>query len=261
MSSELHFTLHWSLQATVQSVTPLQLALQPLDPLAHCTLQLAPPSHLHDEPEHAQVAPVHWGMLVVPPLHATATLPPTATTTLAILNQSVFAIRDQWGSIANRLRETHKSHPPTQTLPAPHAPLQQSDALPQGAAVRKQLDTHTRTPCVFVAQSPAQQSDGVVQGMSGGKHAPGPGSQRWLCPSQELEQQSTFVAHPSPVRRHSVSSTTHTLLSQWLEQQSTSCAHEEPTTAHIVVTHRFASEHPSEQQSCAFSQGAPTARQ
>jgi hypothetical protein len=78
VSPDLQATVHWSPHATVQFVTPLHDALQPLPPLEHWTLQLAPPSHPHVEPLHEHDEPVHVGMLAVLPLHARTT--PAKTT-------------------------------------------------------------------------------------------------------------------------------------------------------------------------------------
>jgi hypothetical protein len=213
VSPDLQATVQSAPHATVHVVTPLHDALQPEPPAEHCTLQLAPPSHPHDEPLHAQEGPVHVGMLAVLPLHARTT---PAMTTLGMPSarskKDVF-ILPQCSRVLAGLRKLQGSQLAEQRF-CVHAPLQQSDAALHGAPSMKQLDAHTEMPCAFATHAPAQQSESAAHGKSGGRHCPGPTSHRFDAGSQTPEQQSPPCAHRSAVRLHVVSSAMQLPLSQ-----------------------------------------------
>jgi hypothetical protein len=213
VSPDLHATVHSAPHATVQFVTPSHVALQPLPPVEHCTSQLAPPLHPHEEPLHAHDAPVHVGMLAELPLHARTPAVITKATPNARRKMDPFmTLQCALGAI--RLPKLHGSQLALEQRFWTQTPLQQSDAPLHGAPSMKQLDAHTEMPCAFGVHAPAQQSLSAVQGKSGGLHWPGPTSHRFDAGSHTFEQQSPFCVHRSAVRRHVVSSAMQLPLSQ-----------------------------------------------
>ena len=170
VSPDLHATVQSAPHATVQLVTPLHCALQPLLPAEHWTLQLAPPSHPHVEPLHPHVGPVHVGMLALLPLHARMTHVMIALETPSARSKKDPFIPTQCRPARARLRKLHGSQlAREQTFPS-HTPEQQSDAPVHGAPSAKQLDAHTAMPCALGTHAPAQQSPSPMHGKSGGRH-------------------------------------------------------------------------------------------
>jgi hypothetical protein len=142
--------------------------------------------------------------------------------------------------------------------------LQHSALCVQSEPFGEHGDWHTRRPSTRL-HAPRQQSASVVQATPCGRHVWGPKSQRSVVSLQTSQQPRPVpLVQSSPVGRQSRfgSSIAHSprAPSQMFEQHSAFSLHGSPSTTHRPPP-QLPFLHPSEQQSVAFSQLAPSRRQ
>jgi hypothetical protein len=145
--------------------------------------------------------------------------------------------------------------------PLVQAPLQHSAAVVQAAASGAQAVLH-----VWLAgsQVPRQQSVSLPQVAPDARQVVGARSQRFVRSLQLFEQQPRPVpeVQDSPVGRQSrfTRSMRQRPSLQMFEQHSPSLLHSSFSRVQVWVTH-LPPKHPSEQQSCALVQAAPSPKQ
>jgi len=147
-------------------------------------------------------------------------------------------------------------------LPA-QFPAQHSSLVAQVAPVARHAEVHTGTPASSAVHEPSQHVSSLAHGAPRGRHGPGPNSQREVAGSQPPQQGGMLIpVHASPSARQSAAASVQTpsAIGHSPEQQSPSAVHGVPSTAHSVAP-QVPALHPSEQQSDARLQDAPSTRQ
>ncbi len=147
-------------------------------------------------------------------------------------------------------------------LPA-HVPVQHWSFAVHGAPAATHAEVQTATPPSAPLHAPSQHVSPVAHGAPRGRHGPAPKSQRPLVWSQSPQHGGTlFEVHASPGARQRAAAKRHRPISvvHSPEQQSPFVAHAAVAIAQTAGPQRPALQ-PSEQQSEARAQGAPSTRQ